>query len=365
MVGIYIHVPFCKRKCPYCSFYSVEYDKELCEAYVCALKRNIEKYKDEAIFVDTIYFGGGTPSLLSPLQINSILYSIRQSFVLSPDTEITMEANPSSVDFDKLCSFRNVGVNRISFGVQSACDSELSALGRLHDYEMAQNAVTNAQNAGFRNISCDLMIGTPRQTMESLMGSVRKIACLPINHISAYMLKIEEGTMFDCDWVRDNVADEDEVCDMYENLISLLKTYGFNQYEISNFSKPNCHSRHNTKYWTGESYLGFGPSAHSYFNKKRYFVPNDVYEFVANDFQEEIVTEENPDKVEEYIMLSLRLNSGISFLKILELGGSPEKIYEKAQIFKNSDLMEISHEGLKLTPKGFLVSNSIISHLLS
>ncbi len=365
MVGIYIHVPFCKRKCPYCSFYSVEYDEKIAEAYVSALKRNIEKYKGQAIFADTVYFGGGTPSLLSPLQIFSILQSVRKSFILAPETEITMEANPSSVDFDKLCGYRNVGVNRISFGVQSACDSELSALGRLHDYEMAQTAVENAKNAGFDNISCDLMIGTPRQNMESLLKSAREIATLPINHISAYMLKIEEGTMFDCDWVRDNVADEDEVCDMYENLIHLLKTYGFEQYEISNFSKPDCQSRHNTKYWTGEEYLGFGASAHSYFNKKRYFVPPDVFDYITADFQEEIITEENPDRVEEYIMLSLRLTSGISFLKILELGGDPQKIYQKAQIFENSDLVEISHEKIKLTPKGFLVSNSIIAHLLS
>lgn len=364
MTGIYIHVPFCKRKCPYCSFYSVEYDEGLADAFVLAVKRNIEKYKGEAIFADTVYFGGGTPSLLSPLQIRDILKSVRESFVLAPDTEITMEANPSSVDFEKLCGYRNVGVNRISFGVQSACDSELMALGRLHDFELAENAVTWAKKAGFDNISCDLMIGTPRQTVESLLTSARTLCDLPINHISAYMLKIEEGTMFDCDWVRDNVADEDEICNMYENLIHVLKINGFSQYEISNFSKSNCESRHNTKYWKGESYLGFGPSAHSYFERKRYFVPSDVYEFVSSDYQEEIVSEENPDKVEEYVMLGLRLTEGISFLKILELGGNPNPIYERAQIFKGSGLMDVNEEGLKLTPKGFLVSNSIISQLL-
>lgn len=365
MTGIYIHIPFCKRKCPYCSFYSVEYDKELAEAYVLALRRNIEKYKGEAIFVDTVYFGGGTPSLLSPLQIRDILKSVKESFVLAPDTEITMEANPSSVDSDKLCGYRNAGVNRISFGVQSACNSELMALGRLHDYEHAENAVLQARNAGFKNISCDLMIGTPRQTMESLLTSARTIASLPVNHISAYMLKIEDGTMFDCDWVRDNIADDDEICEMYENLIHVLKTNGFNQYEISNFSKTGCESRHNTKYWTGESYLGFGASAHSYFNRNRYFVPADVYEYVASDFQEEIVSEIKPDRVEEYVMLSLRLTKGINFLKITELGGNPQEIYDKAQIFKGTDLCEITEEGIKLTPKGFLVSNSIIAHLLS
>lgn len=365
MTGIYIHIPFCKRKCPYCSFYSVEYDEGLCEAYVYALKRNIEKYKGEAVIVDTVYFGGGTPSMLTPLQIKSILASVKDSFVLSPDTEITMEANPSSVDYEKLCGYRQAGVNRISFGVQSACDSELSALGRLHDYESAEDAVLKARQADFLNISCDLMIGTPRQTMESLLCSARTIASLPVNHISAYMLKIEEGTMFDCDWVRENIADEETVCDMYENLIHVLKTCGFNQYEISNFSKAGCESRHNTKYWTGQSYLGFGPSAHSYFNRKRYFVPSDIYEYVSNDFQEEIISEENPDKVEEYVMLSLRLTTGIKFLEITKLGGNPQRIYENAQIFRNTDLVVLDEEGIRLTPKGFLVSNSIITQLLS
>ena len=364
MNGIYIHIPFCKRKCPYCSFYSVEYDEALADAYVCALRRNIEKYKDEAIFADTVYFGGGTPSLLSPLQINEILTAVRQSFIMPDDVEITIEANPSSVDYEKLCGYKSVGVNRISFGIQSAHDGELLSLGRLHDYEMAQKAVFDARKAGFTNISCDLMIATPKQTMESLLDSARELCSLPITHISAYMLKIEQGTMFDCDWVRDNTPDEDTVGDMYENLIHVLKAQGFSQYEISNFSKFGYESRHNTKYWKGEGYIGFGPSAHSYFSDRRFFVPSDVYEYISSDFQEEITDEQNPDKAEEYVLLSLRLNEGISFLRYTELGGDASRLYEKAQVFRGSGLLELDEEKIRLTPKGFLVSNSIIAELL-
>lgn len=364
LTGIYIHVPFCKRKCPYCDFYSVTYDEGMAEAYVCAVKRNLDRYRDSAVFVDTVYFGGGTPSLLSPEQIGDILSSVRKNFIVAPETEITMEANPSSVDFEKLCDYRSVGVNRISFGVQSACDSELSALGRLHDYEQAENAVMAAQRAGFFNISCDLMIGTPRQTAESLLESAKKIASLPVTHISAYMLKIEEGTMFDCDWVRQNIADEEQTCDMYERLIGTLEGLGFYQYEISNFSRKGCESRHNLKYWRGQDYLGFGPAAHSYFEGKRFFVPKDVYEYVSGDYQEEIIEEENPDKAEEYVLLSLRLKEGISFERYAELGGDASRIMKKAAVFDGSGLIRLSETGISLTPKGFLVSNGIIAELL-
>ncbi|NLZ45446.1 MAG: radical SAM family heme chaperone HemW [Clostridiales bacterium] len=365
MTGIYIHVPFCMRKCPYCDFYSIVYEKDIADAYVSALKRNFGRYKKDTIIIDTIYFGGGTPSLLTSEQILDIISSLRMNFVFAADIEITMEANPSSVDLNKLCEYRNAGVNRISFGVQSACNSELSALGRLHDFEQAKEVVIKANEAGFNNISCDLMIGTPRQTLESLLDSARELARLPINHISAYMLKIEEGTLFDCDWVRSNVAEEDDVCDMYEKLIYTLETAGFKQYEISNFSKINKKSRHNLKYWIGEDYLGFGPAAHSFYKGVRFYVPKDIYEFISNDFQEEIIEEENPCLADEYVMLSLRLNDGINFLKHTQLGGDSENLYQRARVFDGSGLVELSTEGIKLTTKGFLVSNGIISELIN
>lgn len=342
----------------------MEYDESLAEAYIYAVKRSMEKYAEEAVICDTIYFGGGTPSLLTAKQVSELIACVRKNFVIAPDTEITIEANPGSVDHEKLEALYNAGVNRISFGVQSACDSELSSLGRLHDYTQAENAVLMASQAGFDNISCDLMMGTPRQTMESLLDSARKIAALPISHISAYMLKIEKGTMFDCDWVRNKIPEEDTVCDMYENLIHVLKLEGFEQYEISNFAKRGFQSRHNLKYWQGESYLGFGPSAHSYYQGRRFYAPDDIYDYVSGDVQEDILEDEHPDKAEEYVMLSLRLTKGLSFIRYLELGGDPQKIYNKAQIFRGTGLLEISDEGIRLTPKGFLLSNSIIAELI-
>ena len=363
VTGIYIHFPFCKRKCPYCDFYSVEEDRGLIGAYVCALKRNFSRYKKQAVICDTIYFGGGTPSLLEPFEVGEIISALKKNFVVIDNAEITLEANPSSLDFEKLVAYRNFGVNRISIGVQSANNSELSALGRLHDFDTAAECVLNAKKAGFDNISCDLMIGTPRQNISDLLSSARKIIELPVNHISAYMLKIEEGTMFDCDWVRANVADDEEVCDMYEKLVMLLESNGFMQYEISNFAKDGFHSRHNLKYWTGEPYLGFGPAAHSYFERKRFFVLSDVYEFISNDIQEELIEDDAPDKAAEYLMLSLRLKEGMSFLRYTELGGDAQKVYEKAEIFEDAGYLVRSEERISLTTKGFLVSNGIISEL--
>lgn len=364
MTGIYIHVPFCRRKCPYCGFYSEKFDPDLAGAYVCAVQRSMRKYSGRAGVVDTVYFGGGTPSLLETEQIGDILKSVKRNFALLPDAEITLEANPCTVDQDKLSAIREQGVNRISFGIQSACDSELSALGRLHDWEQGEAAVMQSYRAGFRNISCDLMIGTPRQTFSSLMDSAKRISRLPITHISAYMLKIEEGTEFDCGWVRDNLPEEDQVCDMYEGLIELLGGMGFEQYEISNFSKPGCRSRHNLKYWQGSEYLGFGPSAHSYFGGRRFFVPADIYDYITSDSQEEITEDESPDKAEEYVMLSLRLKEGISFIRYLELGGDASQLFSRAEVFSGSGLLELDGNGIRLTPKGFLVSNSIIAELL-
>ena len=194
MVGIYIHVPFCLRKCPYCAFYSVVYDRTKAGEYVAAAARNIRRYAPLMLSADTVYFGGGTPSLLSPDEVAAILDAVRQSFKLAPDAEITLEANPSSVTRQSLEGYFNCGVNRISFGVQSACDNELKMLGRLHDFGRARDAVSAAMEAGIKNISCDIMLGTPLQTMDSLLLSIDRITALQVPHISCYMLKIEEGT---------------------------------------------------------------------------------------------------------------------------------------------------------------------------
>ncbi|MCD8005879.1 MAG: radical SAM family heme chaperone HemW [Oscillospiraceae bacterium] len=365
MLGIYIHVPFCLRKCPYCAFYSVGYSESLKNDYVNAVARNIRKYSYMRLPCDTVYFGGGTPSLLTPRDIHTIMEAISSSFNLSPASEITMEANPSSVTLDSLSGYYRAGVNRLSFGIQSLNDNELKALGRLHDARTALKAVDMAREAGFENISCDLMIGTPYQTISSLLESCWQLTSIGIPHISCYMLKIEDDTPYDCDEIRCSVADEDAICDMYLALCDELRTVGYERYEISNFAKSGLRSRHNMKYWTGEDYLGFGPSAHSFFQGKRFYVPSNLKSYIASETQPELIEDSAPDQLEEYIMLSLRLSDGMSLERVEDLGGDSQAVLQKSRQFTASGFATITDNRITLTDKGALVSNSIIFELYS
>lgn len=365
MLGIYIHLPFCLRKCPYCAFYSISYNDNMKDDYVRALVRNIRRYSEMRLPCDTVYFGGGTPSLLTPGDVNAVMDAVRHSFNLSPVSEVTIEANPSSVNSESLAGYYRAGVNRISFGVQSLNDNELRALGRLHDAKTALNAVDMARKAGFENISCDLMIGTPYQTISSLLESCQRLTNIGIPHISCYMLKIEDGTPYDCEEIREAVADDDTVCDMYLALCDELRTTGYERYEISNFAGNGLRSRHNMKYWTGEDYLGFGASAHSLFQGKRFYVPSDVQGYIASGIQPEIIEDASPDKLEEYIMLSLRLSDGLSLERVSLLGGDAEAVREKAKLFTTAGFAGISGDRIILTDKGALASNRIILELYS
>lgn len=362
--GIYIHIPFCKRKCPYCDFYSVVADDSVCRNYAKALIKRITAHSNNSLLVDTIYFGGGTPSLMHHDDIADIIRAVKDSFDVSTDCEITLECNPSSVDFNKLCAFRSAGINRLSFGVQSSDDDELKALGRLHDFSLAQRAVLESQLAGFDNISCDLMIGTPNQTEESLIRSVRALCSLNIKHISCYMLKIEEGTAYDCDRIRASVADDDTVSDMYLALCEELERLGFTQYEISNFSVEGYESRHNLKYWIGEDYIGFGPTAHSYYNNRRTYAESDVQAFIANPLADDLTEDDSPDKLQEYIMLGLRISKGISLEKINLLGGDSSAFLNALKPFVLANYSTIGGDNVRLTREGYLRSNGIILRLL-
>lgn len=363
-VGIYIHIPFCIRKCPYCDFYSLAGSDETKEQYVNALLKHIRSYKSRGISVDTVYFGGGTPTSLTAESLCLILKAVRENFALTDDCEITTEANPCTVDFNYLKKLYDAGFNRISFGVQSAQDSELSALGRLHSFAEAERAVCNASSAGFDNISCDLMIGTPLQTGQSLCDSVNKLAALPISHISAYMLKIEEGTAFDCDCIRTTVADDDLAADLYLKAVKTLSENGFEQYEISNFCKNGRISKHNMKYWTLDDYLGFGPCAHSYFEGRRFYYDRDLEGYILDPSSVEYTEDESPDKLYEYVMLSLRLSSGISKEKYISLGGNAAMFDKVSGMLIDASLAKRTDYGISLTPNGFLLSNSIILKFL-
>lgn len=365
MTGIYIHVPFCLRKCPYCDFYSTVWNESAAESYTQALVRNIKSYKNMRLEADTVYFGGGTPSLLTAEQLENILAACGESFLLKAP-EITVECNPSSADPQKLTAYRSLGVNRLSFGVQSAHDQSLEWLGRLHDFNGAEKAVKAAAEVGFDNISCDIMLGIKGQTEQSLEEDIIRITKLPISHVSAYMLKIESGTAFDCESVRAEAADDDVMSGLYLKAVELLEERGFKQYEISNFAKDGKESRHNNKYWLSQEYLGFGPAAHSFFGGRRYYCPPNAEDFIDSDIQKMIVTDEDPDSAEEYIMLGLRLKKGVSFKRAQELFGEKAALAmkRKALEWEKHGLCHVDGDILSLTPQGYLVSNEIIVQLL-
>lgn len=339
--GLYFHIPFCKSKCPYCDFYSVKFDEASAQQYVQEICDEIKQY--QGIF-DTAYFGGGTPSILPPELIGKILDCARAQFEISDDAEITVECNPSkdfSEDFKKYASY---GVNRISVGMQSAVDSERFALGRVAGKNEVERTINYARQSGIENISLDLMLGTPKQTIESLDYSFDFIKSVGVPHVSAYMLKIEEGTKFF--QMRDRLVlpDDDTVGEMYLKTVDTLASFGIKQYEISNFAVPGFESRHNTKYWTLTPYLGIGKSAHSFWGGKRFF-----YDIEWNKIDDGT----GGDK-EEQIMLGLRLAKGID-----------KSLVDRdfAEFVKMGYVADLG-ERIALTPKGMLVSNTIINYII-
>lgn len=339
--GLYIHIPFCRSKCPYCDFFSVKYEKAQAEKYVDRLLEEIKKY--DGCF-DTIYFGGGTPSILESSLIGKMIAAAKVQFDISKDCEITVECNPSKNlerDFEEYARF---GVNRISLGMQSARNEERFALGRIAGQAEVCKAVSDAKRAGISNISLDVMLGTPKQTLESLDETFEFIDKMNVTHISAYMLKLEKNTKFY--EIRDKLIlpDEDTVCDMYLKTVDELKKLGFNQYEISNFSKPNFESRHNLKYWELADYLGIGASAHSFWHGKRFYYDKNF----------RIIPDGAGGTDEERIMLGLRLSKGIEKSLV-------KKDYTE---FVRMGLLTETNNRIALTPQGMLISNHIINELI-
>ena len=364
MLGIYIHIPFCLRRCNYCNFCSSVADSGRISDYVAALIKSIGTYAGMGLRADTVYLGGGTPSLLTASQMAEILETVYKTFAVSDNAEITSEANPGTVTLEKLRAYREAGVNRVSFGIQSCKDNELYRLGRLHGFAQAEEAVGLAHLAGIANVSADIMIGIPEQTKASLAETVERVTALGVSHVSAYMLKIEEGTPFDCESIRRSTADDDTVADMYLMTAEMLLQRGFEQYEISNFAKKGFESQHNLKYWNCEEYLGFGPSAHSYFGGKRFYVPDDIGAFIKTSGSVTEIEDVSPNRLEEYIMLGLRLCKGISLDKVASLGGNADALLRAVGPYARIGLASVSDGVLSLTRSGFLVSNGIIGRLI-
>lgn len=357
-LGIYIHCPFCRSKCPYCDFYSVCYSDESADRYIDALVSRIEGYAGMGLCADTIYFGGGTPSLLGVQRISIIMQALARTFALDAP-EVTLELNPCTASAELMHGLRSAGVNRFSIGVQSGLDCELASLGRKHSAAQSAHAVELARSAGFDNISLDIMLGTPGQTQESLGRSLDFLLGLEPQHISAYMLKIEPGTPYASRKLE--LPDDDETARLYMTVSETLRNNGYEHYEISNFALPGYESRHNMKYWLCEEYLGFGPSAHGYFQGTRYSYPRSLEEYIAGECR---IDNEPGGSAEEYIMLGLRLSCGLG-LDILRTRYNIDvgKLLLAAQPLCKAGLVRCENDRIALTPEGYLVSNAIILKL--
>lgn len=356
--GLYLHIPFCEQKCGYCDFYSGSFTPVIQQRYVDKLCKEIEKWgRLNTCPIDTVYFGGGTPSLLSGSQLSQLMRSVKDSFELLPMAEITCEVNPADPPaFIEAAA--ELGVNRFSVGVQSSCTRELRLLGRRHSFEDARTTVDIIKSAGIKNISADIMIGLPDSDTETLGRSISDILSLDIPHISSYILKLEKNTPMYRRGV--TLPEDDAVADQYLFMSRALRDAGYEHYEISNFARPGYQSRHNNKYWNCEEYIGIGPSAHSFFGGRRMYYPRDIGLF--SDGVSPVDDGAGGDN-EEYIMLSLRLSRGLIFSEYeRRFGPLPRRLIDKANLYKG--LCTVGSDSICLTDEGMLVSNNIITELI-
>ena len=363
--GLYIHVPFCAQKCRYCDFYSFPKGEEFFEIYKNRVIEAIDFYgKRYARRYNSLYFGGGTPLLLGEKHLSEIMEAAKP--FLTPDAEVTAEGNPGIAERVNFSVLKNAGINRLSFGLQSADERELSALGRIHTAEEAAETVKAAQKAGFDNISLDLMLGIPYQTEESLVKSIDFCSSLGVWHISSYMLKIEEGTPLSKSELRFLCADEEKVSDFYLLACEELEKRGFVQYEISNFAKDGKISFHNTRYWLDDEYIGIGPSAHSFMEGRRFFFDRSIKDFLEKPFEEIEREESSGGGWEEFAMLRLRLKKGLDLAELSEKFPEVDtkEIFENAKPFEKPGLLKIEGNVISFTPKGFLLSNALTAEIL-
>lgn len=372
-LGLYIHVPFCKQKCIYCDFYSLPHQEPRMDDYTAVVCAHLTETAPFAAghMVDTVYIGGGTPTYLGADRLGKILKTVHKKYRVAKDAEITLEANPDSAgDWKALRALRRAGVNRVSLGMQSACDEELSAIGRVHTQAQTAAAVEAVRRAGIKNLSLDLIYGLPEQTPERWQENLSAAVALEPEHLSCYGLKVEEGTPLFQRREAYNLPGDDAQADMYLYTVEFLERMGYGQYEISNFARPGMESRHNLKYWHLDEYAGFGPGAHSDFGGVRYAYARDLDAYIRGVATGSPMLSESEripplDRDTEYVMLGLRLREGLDpreferrfrrrfncFVPFLE------------QCRQNGYACE--EEGRwHLTPKGFLVSNQIIGGML-
>ena len=373
-LGIYVHIPFCRSKCDYCDFYSVtDIDQQIIDGYLDAVCDHIRETGPLApnYRVDTVYFGGGTPSYFGAEGLAAILSMIRRSFDVASDAEITFEANPDSINPKLLRRLHGEGFNRVSLGVQCSDNAILEAIGRPHDFEQAVDAVKMIRKAGFKNLSLDLIYGLPDQDLEAWQKTLHDIIALQPEHISCYGLTLEEGTPMHQRQHQMKLADDDMQIDMYLSTVEILRSKGYKQYEISNFCKRHRESKHNMKYWTGGEYLGFGPDASSDFAGKRFSIIRDLPGYITGirsggQVLREIQTVPHRERAGEYLMMHLRTTYGISgeeYEKRFLLPFAPiEKALEQCR--QQGHALRGIDGRWHLTAEGFLLSNTIITDLM-
>ncbi|MCL2820047.1 MAG: radical SAM family heme chaperone HemW [Oscillospiraceae bacterium] len=374
-VGIYVHIPFCKNKCAYCNFYSIPEAKggyKLIDSYYKAVIKHIGEYAAQldGYLIDTVYFGGGTPSYIGASRLIGILDALKNNGHILLESEITAEVNPGSISKDDLARLRKAGFNRLSIGVQSSDDTTLDTIGRIHTFEDAEETFNDARQAGFDNLSVDIIFGLPSQDRETWAQTVQQVAGLKAEHISCYSLKIEEGTELFMFKDSPFLPSDDVQADMYLYAVEMLDRFGYKQYEISNFARRGFESKHNMKYWLGEEYIGFGPGAHSYVGQCRYSFTEDVSEYAEQVEMGKKILEHDEqmsdfENAGEYLMLRLRTTHGIS-----------EEEYYSIYRLKMDFVLELLHKyeengwamykdgRWRFTPMGFLLSNVLIGEML-
>lgn len=377
-LGIYVHIPFCKRKCSYCDFKSFSNIDEINQKkYVDALIKEIQNSQNtNKYIVTTIYIGGGTPSFINETYIKDILQAIYKKWEIKNDVEITIEVNPGTITKEKLEAYKNMGINRLSIGLQSTNNYLLNKIGRIHSYEEFIENYILARKIGFENINIDLMLALPEQNMEDLMQSVKKVINLNPEHISIYSLILEENTEL---WKKvknkeENLVEDDLEREMYWKSKKAFETAGYIHYEISNYAKPGFESKHNKNCWSQKQYLGFGIAAHSYFNGKRFYNVEDLNKYITNIEKNEfknniIIEEENRTKEEiakEYMMLGLRKIEGVSISEFQRKFELNPLFYFRFEISKlqEMDLIEVDLDNIRLTKKGLDLANIVFEEFI-
>lgn len=373
-LGIYIHIPFCKKKCDYCDFVSYTQNEEIQNKYVDCLLKTIEqvtsKLKLDDYIVNTIYFGGGTPSYINSKNIIEIMKKIQSKFQIAENPEITIEINPGTISEDKLLDYKNCSINRISIGCQAIQENLLKMLGRIHNYEEFLNTYKLVQKTGFENINVDLMLGLPNQTLEDIENSVKEILKLNPNHLSVYSLIIEEGTEIEKRVSKGELIlpEEDIERKMYKKVKEILESRNYIHYEISNFAKKGFESKHNMACWNQEEYLGFGLASHSYFNNKRFSNIEKIDEFISNieneKYDKNIIIHEmqsEEEKKKEYMLLGLRKLAGVSISEFEQKFRINPLFYFRFEISKLEEqgFIEVDLDNIKLTNKGLDFANLV------